>query len=825
MKSFLFILLLVFSFSLTAQNNEKDGRKRKKPQQREGGFIQCIFVCQEHGKNCTFLAGHHEIIAYEYLPDNPKGKRKGKEIGRYEGGFLNSRYHGQGHEINNTLDFEGQFNYGYPKKGILKLPSGDVLNGEFKARGDKWYFYEGDITSYSWFTLGDEPDEKGNKTGLGDNMYLKSHLNKGKLDGKTFFEITSGDYNGTTFDGYFKEGKIDGCGIMQIERKDNYLQPSANNNNDGYLAFKSLNPSGDVYYGQFQNGSYNGWGVLYSKTNQVQFGYWNNDNLLIDYSVYEVIHNINEVCDFNEGWEKIIIGSLDTTNMNVIIDTINSNYNSNFGNMVGVGVQPSVDFDYGTPDDHGNRDDNIKLICKLDYLKANVPGDYTPGRYEFQESKNAQLLLNVIDSAFTFIREKYFEQTKNELIDENSTVKIKILATTDATKIRRPIDYQPTDTIAFPSQIIDSSALIFTKNLNGFIPTKINIKNQQIKYNSQLAYLRALGIKNYFSDNIYIPTNDIIYELRIDTTAKYRTVGVEILIDNSKSKKNKAIKEIKKAEVDIPQIAEANTNTKAIIIYIDNYLNGLSNDGMIYAKDDADLLSKYFNQTLGIPNNNIHTYKNENASIYEINKLFSESIPQWAQEGYTNFIVYYQGHGFATQNGSLYLIPQDAERDGTGEIMLQKNGMTIDSLSGYFNKSSKIIKDSTQTNVNFICIFDACASYQATKFVGRVKKPQSNNLTIIAASEKFDVARYDKLIGHSLLSYAFCLALSEYKITDDNNNNELSIDEIFLSVQKYVKNRSKSLGNNKYEQIPTKAGNGNWTKDILNTNLIKKELK
>lgn len=791
MKKILILLSLLLLVSASFSQKPK-GRKRR-INRKEGGFIPCTFVCTLHSRNCLYFSGYHEITA--------KRRVDNKEFCTYKGGFLAGRFSGYGeyHNADGSLDYVGTFRNGFFKKGKLTNKYGDTLIGEFKKDDKKWYLNNGYISSKNWFTLEDSPDNL-QRSDQGDRLFVRGHVKEGKLNGKVYFKVLTGDYAGTEFNGEFYEGKIKGCGIMKIFRSDDFLDPANTKTNDCYINFKSTNPSGDIYIGQWDSCGYNGWGVLTSKQYATSYGYWNDDKVTTDIPYSLVTSTIEDLCHFNYDWET----AKPKIKENVFNELPDLDMGASFVHEI------KYDTVY---DNRGNYVSGIDVKVNINYDKKNIVtsirGDYPPGSYDLYSSLNSVKLLKALDSAIIELKKDFNEKNFYDLIDTSTEVTFKITATTDRSKIRRAIKYK------WEKYNLDSTyseTVWTTDELNYYtLPKKINI-NKEIKYNSQLSFLRAIGIKKYLTDSLSLDTKNIIYKIQIDTANRNRTIGIEMFINNERNNQNPKIKYNKKVTNSAPKNTVKDSNTAAIIIYFTKYREPLSTGGLVYAESDAKLMKEYFIKTLGIDTANIKIISNEFATIADINFLFNSTIPKMAKNGIKNVIIYYQGHGFADKNKSIYILPYDI-RISNNRIISKD----IDSLAGYINKSSKIIRDSLNSEINFFTIFDACASYSEFKHAWRdTADYNSTNSCLISASKMFSVARLDKTLKHSLLTYGFCYALFDFKNTDYNSDDVLTFDEIYQATKKFVVEQTKQHSLDESEiQTPSKYGKGNWQIKIL----------
>ena len=109
--------------------------------------------------------------------------------------------------------------------------------------------------------------------------------------------------------------------------------------------------------------------------------------------------------------------------------------------------------------------------------------------------------------------------------------------------------------------------------------------------------------------------------------------------------------------------SKSNNNRLALIIGIENY-SDLSK--ATYADNDARYFKDYAKNALGIKNENIKTLIDEDATFIKINKILKKWLKSKVISNETELIIFYAGHGLATQDGEkqdLYLLAQNADTD------------------------------------------------------------------------------------------------------------------------------------------------------------------
>ena len=84
-----------------------------------------------------------------------------------------------------------------------------------------------------------------------------------------------------------------------------------------------------------------------------------------------------------------------------------------------------------------------------------------------------------------------------------------------------------------------------------------------------------------------------------------------------------------------------------------------------YALNDADIVSTYFKNTLGV--SNVLTYKNERANWIFFDNMFNletGELKKMIKPGVTDIFVYFSGHGIPSPSGEqIYMMPSDGKKD------------------------------------------------------------------------------------------------------------------------------------------------------------------
>ena len=113
-----------------------------------------------------------------------------------------------------------------------------------------------------------------------------------------------------------------------------------------------------------------------------------------------------------------------------------------------------------------------------------------------------------------------------------------------------------------------------------------------------------------------------------------------------------------------------------------------------YAKRDAEVMSEYFKNSLGV--DNVILLTDEKVTGMELQKIFDPQrgrLSRLVQPGQTDVFVYYSGHGVPKVDGSdVQLIPYDVAKDWISDYGFSLNRM-YDNLASLDAKSVTVILD------------------------------------------------------------------------------------------------------------------------------------
>jgi len=246
-------------------------------------------------------------------------------------------------------------------------------------------------------------------------------------------------------------------------------------------------------------------------------------------------------------------------------------------------------------------------------------------------------------------------------------------------------------------------------------------------------------------------------------------------------------------EQNIPESKTSNKNALAIIFGIENYRN-VSNVNFAYR--DATIMKEYFSRTIGIPEGQIYFKANDEVTLGEFRKIFSNKgwLDKRVIENKTDIYFYYSGHGApAIKEEKAFLIPFD----GDPNYPVQ----TGYSLEAVFENLSKL-------NANSVTVFlDACftgANRENEMLLAgarpvsiQLKNNYVNNVTVFSATSNNEISSSYPKNKHGLFSYFLMKGMQGQ--ADANKDKKITIQELFDFTKKNV---SRIAGTLDREQTP-----------------------
>lgn len=248
-------------------------------------------------------------------------------------------------------------------------------------------------------------------------------------------------------------------------------------------------------------------------------------------------------------------------------------------------------------------------------------------------------------------------------------------------------------------------------------------------------------------------------------------------------------------DVDIPQTGKKNSNIYALIIANENYDY---EQYVPYAENDGVVVAKYINQTLGIPESNIHVVID--AGLNKMKRELDWLITNASTQNAKKIILYYSGHGVPADDLSTsFLLPIDG---------YAKNPSTGLDLMDVYEELGKLSSES-------MIILDAC--FSGTKRKGGMLvesrgvsiKPKEiqpkGKMIVLSACQSSETAYPIEEQKHGLFTYYL---LKELQTT----GGDVDMGTLTDYVTKQVKRQSVVINNKKQTPtvIPLQALTDNW---------------
>lgn len=346
-----------------------------------------------------------------------------------------------------------------------------------------------------------------------------------------YYRWTTGMFRGSEFKGYFKDCKPFGCGRLEVivnETGSGHSYSSSYGEDIIFDINMNMFDKGGIYIGEFDDKSFNGIGIFNDyDLSKYLMGNWTNaynTKSLRNQDKLDFLDKIIKTCpDYRDEllqWKEDIEQTIDTTPYNEenekrknaeakahqIAESIKMEQTDS---LVPFQLQDTI-LSNVSKDERGNPMAEVTYTVNLEptlvdtivngvithkLIKDSVL--YSKAEYQVQSSEGVTRLVNRFNDVVT-----------NELchlIDESSTVEIRILSTTDAipfspqTKVPnvftgfKNYDYQVLLNKEDVEGYLDSAATKYGRDLN---------IDRYITNNKQLAFLRTVGIRQFIEANI-----------------------------------------------------------------------------------------------------------------------------------------------------------------------------------------------------------------------------------------------------------------------------------------------------------------------------------
>lgn len=248
-------------------------------------------------------------------------------------------------------------------------------------------------------------------------------------------------------------------------------------------------------------------------------------------------------------------------------------------------------------------------------------------------------------------------------------------------------------------------------------------------------------------------------------------------------------------DTDIPAGTTSRPNTFALIIANEDYSR---TSPVPYAVSDGDVLRKYFNKTLGIPDKNILHVTNATLNDIRYNlKRLSDVCEAFG--GDADIIVYYAGHGVPDESSrDAYLLPVDGYPDDAA------SGLSLNELTN----SLAALPASHAT-----LLLDACFSgagregdmLAQARGVAIKARPADGKrrLVVFSASQGTETAHPYHDEGHGLFTFYLLKKLNETK-------GNVTLGELADYISTNVRRTSAVEGKVQTPTVSASAENSDW---------------
>jgi hypothetical protein len=227
-----------------------------------------------------------------------------------------------------------------------------------------------------------------------------------------------------------------------------------------------------------------------------------------------------------------------------------------------------------------------------------------------------------------------------------------------------------------------------------------------------------------------------------------------------------------------------------------------------YARKDALIVRDYFIRVLGVPEENVISLVDRDATKARIEGFLKNYIPKNVGRD-ANLYVYFAGHGMpGMRKGEPYLVPYDADTR-----FIEQTGYKL--ISFY--------QDLHKINVKRVYVFlDSCFSGVASRaakmlvegsrpaliHVKKVRMPSKSIISLNATSSgQISNAYHEK--QHGLFTYYLLRGMKGE--ADTNEDGWSSVKEVYAYVRSHVKRQSRRM---QTEQTPTILPASNRWKDV-----------
>ena len=355
--------------------------------------------------------------------------------------------------------------------------------------------------------------------------------------------------------------------------------------------------------------------------------------------------------------------------------------------------------------------------------------------------------------------------------------------------------------LIIPIQAAPGDVIYTVKNGDSFYSIA---KNHSISAKELMEYNYITSSNIKIGDQLRIPVkgthvkpNSLVVQVSVNDDTQDVDQGKDIVSisqDNVEVQNDISISDV---DVNIPVSRRNQNNTFALIIANENYKR---ESNVPYAINDGSVFRKYCQETIGIPQSNVHYIEDATLNDIRAELNWIRKVSE-VYEGEASLIIYYAGHGIPDEKTrESYILPVDAY------------GSDINTAYSLQTLYSTLSEFPTKSTVVFL---DACFSgaqrsgemLDSTRGVAIKAKPYTpkGNVVVFSASTGDETAFPYKDQSHGMFTYFLLKKLQE-------TQGMVSLGELADYIKINVSR--KAIVENSKSQTPTilisNETNGNW---------------
>ena len=439
-----------------------------------------------------------------------------------------------------------------------------------------------------------------------------------------------------------------------------------------------------------------------------------------------------------------------------------------------------------------NKEENLKELIK-EYA------NYT------NQSQNIKLLANNLISKDTQIAKaepnQNKEVAKNEVSEEFLKDLEKLGVSSFGLTAEKKVELAETTQEEFKPEtkeidneppIIKIADAITVKNPSYEIEGKVIDKAETVYVEADGQFLDVKDGK--FKIKRFSPIDHQIKIVAIDqwgNKSKEKIISIKVDINKTEIVKLESLNPFK-VKVD------KGNNTVALIIGVEKYENTPSAK---YASLDAKYFTEYAKYVFGASENNINLLTDEDANLSKTNSAIFKWLPAKIKENETDLIIFYSGHGLASNDGKTkYILPSNADPDLLSRTAVSRSEF-FDQIISLKPKSVTIFFDTCYSGVSRDEEM-LLASAKPLMIVAEEENKMPENFTIFTASQLDQISSGLKEAKHGIFSYYLMKGLEGN--ADSNKDNQITNSELLAYVDENVSEKALDLGR---QQNPSLIGN------------------